>query len=228
MQALFYSMRFRHCYNWKADPGDIRINNHLISVVADKMNIQLRIAFPSREHKDTTDGLSYLCAYMMIPYGKEGRQYVAEKIYPKTIEEFMKEKATEVLGTVGIHDIEENGELFAAMEEYCRIYAQTTVPYSPAGVALLITRFNSEEIKSSKSTFGGVWAPNGENEKFIAYTSHYLSILRGLREICPDELDLEELLPKILSKRPYPIVFEFTDAHRQEIDNLPLFTGYAK
>ena len=229
---MLYSLTLRHSLNWKVKPCFIYIGNHSLDHFGFLIDNECNALFP--DEGETIQGLAYICAYTMIPYGKDGRQYVAEKIYPKTLEEFMKEKAIEILNTVGINDKEKDCELYAAVEEYCRIYTQNIVPYNFIGFALLLTHLSSEETKEPLRVISEYYS-RAEKEKerdrrsaYNAYTDHCFDVFKDIDKTAPKELNLEELLSQILIKLPFGHDFEFTDEHRQVIDSLPLFTGFAK
>lgn len=171
------------------------------------------------------EGLAHIAAYLFIPYGEDGLNYVKEKIYPQSIEMFLQERAERLLDKTCIYKYPEYQPLVSAAFEYCQCFSQKELAVGPVSATILATRLEAELIKNvvwiSYSTPKSDSAASGE---FIRYKLEYFM---KLRQAQLDSLDLDFHCAQIVEKYPFRKPFVFTDAHRKEIDALPIFTCLA-
>lgn len=227
MDYYLYGLMFRNCRNWKTNPNYVVVNDRQLDGIADKINCHLAAVYPTHPCRGLLEGLAYFCAFLIIPYGQEGRQYAEEKISPATLEDFLWEKGQELLNTVEIFDEEKNRELYDLARDYCQNYSRQSIPFGPVATALLATRFQSENLKDPQRLISRR-NTREQNEKVKGYINHASSCFRSFNTSPPETLDLHYHLEQLLQGNPEPTDFVFTDTHRREIDNLPMFTGFGK
>lgn len=213
---------------YKQHPDFTYVSKYSLSDLAGYISDRLRSVERAAPWKEkSVESLGYICGYMMIPFGDEGYRYVQEKIYPKSLEGFMWENAQDLLKTTSMFEKEEYSKFISLVQEYCRLCGDDEVPFTPAGAAVLITRYYSEVTKVPFRVCDKDKDPE-YNAQSDAHVSHYLKYFRVLSEEAPKVLNIPYHVEQAITGQPGRGEFVFTDEHCKVIDSLPIFTGFQR
>lgn len=207
---------------------EYNINGKNLMDVASSMRRCVALAFQEQYYKNKdvsvmVDGLAYVAAYLFIPYGEVGLNYVKEKIYPLTIDAFLLERAKCLLEKTRILNDPKHQMFVLAAYEYCESFSEKVLPFNPVSLTILSARLESELIKSFTITDYSS-TPKNIIKSANAFIEHKLRYFHNIKENRFPSIEFDFHLSQLM-KEPYVTApFEFNEKHRREIDGLPIFT----
>lgn len=208
-----------------------KIEGKSISDISRIIEIAVTVSFREQIKADKemaylAEGLPYISGYLFIPYGKEGINYVKEKIFPVTIEDFLQKRAEYLLDKTLYLNNPKYPTIPSKTFEYCRNFSQKNVTYDIVSILLLCSRIESEVIKNPiRISFHTSDSDVKKCQEFLSFKYDYFNDIKERITKIPD---LDYHIEQIRNKHPFFEDFQLTDEKRKVIDNLPLFNMLLK